>query len=121
MASGFLSSLIVSPSGDNKWILRDSLIFNYVNGGVTSTITVPSGFVSDLASIPKVLRPVLNRNGKSRSPSVLHDYLYSTAKYSRKESDCIYYKALRSVGMSWVVANVYHLGVRLFGSSSYNK
>ena len=45
------------------------------------------GFVTDLASIPRPLRWLINPNGKSRRAAVLHDFLYTGQHLSRKEGD----------------------------------
>ena len=41
-----------------------------------STITVPTGFISDLASIPWFVGFILAKLGKHQRAAVLHDWLY---------------------------------------------
>ena len=46
-----LSPLLTEPLADNKWILKEEYKYE-VNGFV---ITVPKGFITDLASVPRIL------------------------------------------------------------------
>lgn len=109
----FLSLLIVMAMRADHWRLVQDMMYQTKSGKI---ITVPKDFLTNLASVPRVLRPILNRNGKSRRPAVLHDWLYTNQVcVSRKEADKLFYEALRSEGMNWAGAQVYYRGVRAFG------
>lgn len=84
-------------------------------------ITVPVGFLTDLASIPDILKniPALDVNGVSRSPAVLHDWLYRTHQFSRAGSDGLLRAALLSRGASKVQAWTFYTGVRIGGGRPY--
>ena len=60
--------------GDGLFVLRDPLTFKV--GGSGKEISVPSGFVTDLASIPKPLHWWEGKVDRSMAPAILHDYLY---------------------------------------------
>ena len=53
------------------------------------TFTVPKGFVSDGASIPKMfwglIAPCID--GRTIRAAIIHDWLYSTGILSRKQAD----------------------------------
>jgi hypothetical protein len=76
---------------------------------------VPAGFITDLASLPRPLRGVFNRNGRSRKPAVLHDYLYSEKMFTRKKCDLIFKDCLVNAGISKFAARLYYYGVRSGG------
>lgn len=78
-------------------------------------ITVPVGFQTDLASIPRLLRWRFKVTGKSRRAAVLHDYLYHTKWRTRKECDQVFKSALRVCGMSVYDAWVMYQAVRVGG------
>lgn len=120
----------------NEWALTSDLIWR------TDTVWAPSGeieacgvrlvvpkyYITDLASIPRILRNLLNVNGKSRRAAVLHDFLYACATSkvhyrprSRGNADAIFYKALRSEGVGRVAATAYWLGVRAGGWITWRK
>lgn len=84
-------------------------------------ITVPVGVLTDLASIPDFLKgiPALDVNGRSRSPAVLHDWLYRTHELSRAQADGVFRAALLSRGVPKAAAWAFWAGVRLGGSAAY--
>ena len=51
--------------------------------------------------------------------SLIHDALYQyldTIPISKRDVDWLFYKMLREAGVLWIIAKVYHFGVRRFGS-----
>lgn len=84
-------------------------------------VEVPLGFITDLASIPRPLRGVLDVNGRSRRPAVLHDFCYHSHDLSRAQADDLLRRAIIAEGDRPWQARVYWLGVRLGGSGSYRK
>lgn len=110
----FKNDLIVQATAPYKWKLFTSLEYLSNDGFL---IIVPVGFISDLASIPRILHflPHLDPNGRSRRAAVLHDYLYFTKQFNLKYSDQILKEALKKEGMNKFTANIYYYAVRLFG------
>lgn len=110
----FLSGLFIGelPRPD-YWFLTAPLVWK----DAKYTIVVPQGWVTDLASIPGLLRevPVLDVNGPSRSPAALHDFLYGSALLPRAEADQLLFNALIAQGVSEVDAQIFYIGVRQFG------
>lgn len=113
----FVTKLIISDYKPNEWVLERSLIWV----GRIVRVEVPCGFVTDLASIPRPLRAILNVNGKSRKAAVLHDYLYCENKFSRSQCDDLFYQALIAEGMNKALARTYWLGVRSGGWLYFGK
>lgn len=95
----------------DHWVLLADLIWH----SDTERIVVPAGFVTDLASIPRPLRGILNQNGNSRRPAVLHDYLYQTQSLPRAAADEIFRRALAAEDIGAVGRFVYWSGVRIGG------
>ena len=83
----------------------------------SNIIIVPRGFISDFASIPRILWPIYAPHDTATlRASVLHDYLYiCNAGYTRRQSDLIFYYALLNSGVTKFKAYKYFLAVRLFG------
>src|SRR5690606_25480873 len=115
----FKGPLILEAVRDRPgwWRLVEDLVWD---DGERS-FTVPAGFLTDLASIPRAFRWLLHQNGRSRFPAVLHDYLYRTNAVSRAEADSIFYRALKSEGVSPVGRFLYWAGVRLGGWLPYRQ
>lgn len=95
------------------WALVAPLIWD---DGIRRVI-VPAGFLTDLASVPGILKaiPALDINGLSRSPAVLHDWLYRTHGYSRASSDKLFRQALASRGVGLIARRTFWAGVRIGG------
>lgn len=84
------------------------------------TVTCPRGFVTDLASIPRPLRGLLDVNGRSRLPAVIHDWLYAAQTVTRAQADDLLRRMLLEQGMSPAAARLYWLGVRAGGWVSWD-
>lgn len=113
----FLDELYAKTDKAGFWVLTDPLIWAEGN----FTIIVPKGFRTDLASIPFVFRWLLNQNGGSRRPAVVHDWLYRNHIMSRKEADALFLRALKYEEVNRVGAWLYWAGVRVGGWLPYGK
>lgn len=86
-------------------------------------VTVPAGFESDGASVPRLLWSSISPRLDPRTlrGAVVHDYLYRTApeNWTRKEADTLFYEFIREDGLSWWAAKKAFWGVRLFGGKSW--
>ena len=98
------------------WFLAEPLV--WVSPGLR--VQIPKGFKTDLASIPAVIRNLLDVNGRSRCPAILHDWLYSSGILTREDADEHLRLALSEYGESPVTARVYWLGVRAGGWKAWN-
>lgn len=90
--------------------------FRYVSS--LGVITVPAGFITDGASIPRLFWAVLSPFGDYFEAAVIHDYLYSVhnTKFTRGQADLIFKEAMYNVGVPWYRREVIYLAVRMFGS-----
>ena len=82
-------------------------------------IAIHTGFITNSASTPKCLRNIISPFGSVRA-SVLHDFLYDTKIYSRKDSDEVFLVALKALDFrpKWKRAAAYS-AVRMFASGNY--
>lgn len=83
-------------------------------------VTVPVGFVTDYASVPRPLwwlfPPALGRGA-----STVHDYLYRTGIVIRREADAIFYDLLRAEGVQQWRAWSMWAGVRAGGWKTWRR
>ena len=112
----FSTPLDLRATNPGEWQLLSPLVYTSSAGGI---YIVPTGMITDLASIPKLLRPAIDRNGLSRPAAVLHDYLYLIGSLSRKQADELFLEALLSCGVSSFVAKGMYWSVRAFGGGRY--
>jgi hypothetical protein len=101
--------------GDGKtFVVRTSFSF-YRIGNNEQLITVPEGFDSDGASVPRIFWPILPRWGKYGKAAILHDYMYRIKEYSRKECDDVMLEAMKVLEVpEWEQALIYR-SLRSFG------
>jgi hypothetical protein len=71
------------------WVLTEDCI--YKSDIWPDLIYVPMGFITDLASIPRIFRFLIIKNGKHRAASIIHDYLCrKKLEFSRVLADKIF-------------------------------
>lgn len=84
---------------------------------------VPANFITDLASIPRLLWVWFPpHDSRVVAPSILHDYFYSgETKVSRKFADDVFYNHMLVEGFPRYKAWLFWSGVRIFGWWSFKK
>lgn len=113
-------ALIAEPQPD-LWAVAVPLVWD---DGIYGHLEVPQGFVTDLASIPRIFRnlPFLDPAGVSRRPATLHDWLYGSApgrRLGKPFADQFLYAALLAEGATPRVAWAFWAAVHYFGGSSW--
>lgn len=86
-----------------------------------AAVTVPAGFVTDLASIPRVFFSLLRPDGTYTYPAIVHDYLYWTQERSREESDTIFKLGMQDFEIAGPTIATIHKAVRSGGHVSWRK
>ena len=101
-------------SGRQLWQLNQPLQFSLsVNGGAV-IVSVPKGFVTDFASVPRILWPIFPPAGPWCEAAVVHDYLCCTGTCSRFLADAIFREAMYQLGVPiWRRVAMYY-AVRVF-------
>lgn len=91
-----------------------------VDLGYLCRITVPQGFRTDFASIPRVLWNLLPPTGSYGLAAVVHDYLYRTyGLCTRKQADDVLWEAMTFLKVGWATKAIIYTGVRVGGHWSY--
>lgn len=89
-------------------------------GNSSEVITVPSGFVTDLASIPPILHPIIHKLGRHNRPTVIHDYLYWTQTCTRDQADNLLMIAMKEMKVKKSRRKAIYQGVHLGGQGAWN-
>ena len=115
----FLTDLsIKSIRRSSFFTLEKPLTYQYLQAN--TAYTVPVGFKTDFASIPKIFQSIIaDSESDIRDAAVIHDWLYSTGFVPRLEADRILRAAMLELGASRLKAYVVFLAVRLGGASHY--
>jgi hypothetical protein len=120
----FTSPLRVQEITNGQWVLTDDFVVTIDD----KTVSVPKGFITDFASVPRLPFAYMMFGGIGNRPAVLHDYLYSIGGDSKAKefADNVLYYGIMADGDSKWKAKAMYTGVRLFGgkfwkSKSENK
>lgn len=123
----FHDPLIVQSIPPNVWKLERPFSYTTAVLGPPIKFTVPTGFIYDLASIPRIFRSVIPQVGKHREAATLHDYLYNRKGklddfvFTRKEADKVFLEAMKLSGVRFTRRRVMYAAVRLGGWTYWNK
>ena len=123
--SRFLTSLRIRRLEDNShdgrgtWKLLSPLKFQ--SDVLDRIVVVPRGFVTDLASTPRMPFAYLLAGGIAHAAAVCHDYAYSggIADIDREQADKLLQEAAVQCGASSFQAWILYAGVRIGGGSHW--
>ncbi len=84
---------------------------------------IPPSFETDLASIPRVLWPVMAPDySKIVRAAIVHDWFYrKTCDFTREQTDLIFYHMLINDGVYKPTSLIMYYAVRIFGKRYYSE
>ena len=101
------------------WALLSSLTMTWSENGARREITVPAGFETDYASVPRFFWRIVPPGGRYADAAVIHDYLYKKKIGTRKEADRIFMLAMKGVGVGLRQRALMYRAVRMFGARGW--
>lgn len=122
--SSFTDGLFLEKIGRRSW--RTTRDITYRVGHLRSqwAITVPAGFTTDGASVPRLLWGLFPPfGGDYDQAAVLHDYLYRTQFLclERVVADALLCEAMKALGTGHFTRWAIFVGVRLWGWVTYRQ
>lgn len=118
--SRFTTPAILEMLDHYLWRVYEPFEF-YLSDDDSDVIEVPAGFVTDLASVPRIFWTLLPPDGKYAKAAIIHDYLYDNALRTKKEADRIFLDGMTVLGVpKWKRVLMYQ-AARLFGRGMYGK
>lgn len=93
--------------------LFDQII--YTERGKPYPVNIPRGFVTDLASIPRIFWSIWPPFGLHTRAAVIHDYLYAT-KAPKDFADHAFLQLLKEDGVPWLRRSLFYRAVKLGGN-----
>lgn len=112
--------------GTEQWVVDNPFIWQIDKLGQSPAyIRVPSGYQTDLASVPRFFWRVFHP-AQHPEASVPHDAIYSGATltlriFTRREADDLFLDILTEMGASWFKRRSAWLAVRMFGGARWRK
>lgn len=102
-----------------KWKLIAPFEYHVGKYPSDDIIEVPSGFITDLTSVPRFFWSILPPHGEYSKAAIIHDYLYVNAIGSKKYADDIFFEAMGVLGVAkWRKYLIYY-AVKTFGHGNY--
>lgn len=97
-------------------LVQDFIVRITGDGCDSVVICVPSGYVTDGSSVPRIFHRVVHPFvTEARWASCVHDYIYSDLyfKFSKEFADDLLKQMIIKDGGSWFMANAFHSAVQL--------
>jgi hypothetical protein len=112
----------VLPFADWDYYYLDGPLHWIPNFGEKLTaVSVPTGFVTDLASVPSVLWSKYPPIGRYAYAAVIHDYLYWVQTGTREEADEILRAAMADAKVDSGTVSDFYNALSLFGGAAWNR
>jgi hypothetical protein len=116
----FKNFVKVSPFADGEnWFLVEDLDYEVRDTG--KIVTVPAGFVTDFASIPRPFWSILPTWGKYGPPAVVHDFLYWDQRCTRDQADRILLVAMEESDVGFIRRFFIHRAVAWGGGFGWDE
>ena len=115
---GFLAPPRVEFLDDEHARLLAPLVYDSPTAG---RITVPAGFETDFASVPRIPFAYWLAGNTAHGPAIVHDWLYRTHQVSRRQADAVFYEAMGAWGMMGWRRGLMWGAVRAFGWSPWRR
>ena len=116
---------------DADYLLGRPFLFSWHDGdGNWRQISVPEGLITDLTSVPRLLRWIAGRVGPWLEAAILHDYLYIAwqdvpgrlpAHEDRRFADDMMLAAMRAAEVNPMMAWAIHKAVSVFGAKTFEQ
>ena len=115
----FKGFLILHPIDNSSyWTVLSPLTYT-TNDNIK--ITAPKGFNTNFASTPRIFWSLVPPWGKYGKAVILHDYLYYSGLYSKKNADLIFLEAMETLNVvKWKRYAMYY-SVKNFGFIAWNQ
>ena len=116
------NELIVKSFSAYEWELFEDFSFYFQKAD--KGVIVPKGFITDFASVPRILHSIIPSIGRHTKAAVLHDYLYSessTLDFKRKYCDQLFLEAMVILKVKKWKRTAIYLGVRAFGGRYFKQ
>jgi hypothetical protein len=85
-----------------------------------SEVSVPEGFVTDLASVPRPFWSVLPPAARYSYPAIIHDYLYWVQPCDRAQADAVLKFAMEELQVGAAQIAAIYSAVRIGGVASWD-
>ncbi|WP_152072482.1 DUF1353 domain-containing protein [Escherichia coli] len=116
--SRFTTPAILEMLDDYRWRLVEPFEF-WLTDEPEDVISVPAGYVTDLASVPRILWAIFPPHGRYAKAVIIHDWMYDNGLRTKREADRIFLDAMKVLKVPAWRRLMMYCAVRLFGRGNY--
>jgi len=126
-----VQAVLVRDGEDADYVVSDDYRVRYRLDGEPREITVPAGMLTDLASVPRIARWLVDRVGPHLEAAIVHDFLYiawqdvvggrGAREEDRRFADELMRVAMESAKVGATSRSVIHRAVKSFGRPAYQE
>ena len=99
-----------------EFVVEEAFDAYWNRSGNITKITIPSGFTTDLASVPRIFQSIIPKMGHHIRPAIVHDYIYEGfTNLTRKEADEMFLEGMKATKVNWLRRKAMWLAVRVGG------
>lgn len=113
--------LVLGRFADPTYFLRQQIDWTSNPGQTEKAVHVPTGFVTDFASIPRIFWSALPKDGDYAYAAIFHDYLYWEQSVARDEADHVLMHVMQDFKVSKGTIYTIYNAVRLGGGSAWDE
>lgn len=114
--SSFTEPLEVRQAPDGHWVTTRAMEYHAGEYPSDEIYTVPAGFKTDFASIPRVLWTAVGHPaGRYAQAAVFHDEWYRSGRITRRRADALFLEGMDVLCVPWAVRRTLWAGVRIGG------
>jgi hypothetical protein len=107
------------PDMPTKYLIKEDQ-FQFTEAYPTPEVTIPEGLITDGASVPRWLQGFYPAYYKYFPAAAVHDYMYGSGLYERKDCDRLFRDNMRyRLKLSWRYWFIMWVGVRIGGASRF--
>lgn len=104
-----------------NWLMKGDLILRITDAKkVCHLLTIPTGFKTDFASVPRIFWRILQPTSAAEA-SIPHDFLYRKGIVTKAQADKIFLLGMVALKIPRWKRQTMFYAVKVFGGSSYNK
>lgn len=113
--------LYLGRFSDRIYYLLKDISWSPNPGQSPKPVTVPPGFVTDFASIPRAFWSILPTDGPYVFAAIIHDFLYWSQTTNRDEADLVLKYAMEDFKVGAATIATIYSGVRIGGSLAWDE
>ena len=109
---------LLPKSTRGRFKIKAAIKHTLING---QEIIIPVDYISNGASIPRLLRGIYSQQGVYVMPSIIHDYLYDNQIHNKEFADRQFLLDMGKTNTNKFTKWLFYYTIKIFGASNWKK